>query len=69
MEIVKKLDFSLLLAKYYLYINKLAPKYLAVDKFLWMNLKLESAGGMISKHSFLQLVRKNSTLPESESVN
>ena len=33
MEIVKKLDFTLLLAKYYLYNNKLAPKDLALDKF------------------------------------
>ena len=30
--IVKKLDFTLLLAKYYLYINKLAPKDLSLDE-------------------------------------
>ena len=33
LEIVKKLDFTLLLAKYYLYINKLAPKDLSLDEF------------------------------------
>ena len=64
MEIVKKLDFTLLLAKYYLYINELAPKDLSLDEF-----KAKTGGGMISKTLFLQLVRKNSTLPESESVN
>ena len=31
--IVKKLDFTLLFAKYYLYINKLAPKDLSLDEF------------------------------------
>ena len=29
----KKLDFTLLFAKYYLYINKLAPKDLSLDEF------------------------------------
>ena len=32
-EIVKKLDFTLLFAKYYMYINKLAPKDLTLDEF------------------------------------
>ena len=32
-EIVKKLYFTLLVAKYYLYINKLAPKDLSLDEF------------------------------------
>ena len=31
--IVKKLDFTLLFAKYYLFINKLAPKDLSLDEF------------------------------------
>ena len=31
--IVKKLDFTFLLAKYYVYTNKLAPKYLSLDEF------------------------------------
>ena len=31
--IVKKFDFTLLFAKYYLYINKLALKELSLDKF------------------------------------
>ena len=31
--IVKKLDFTILFAKYYLYINKLAPKDLSLDEF------------------------------------
>ena len=31
-EIVKKLDYTLLFAKYYLYINKKAPKDLSFDK-------------------------------------
>ena len=33
LAIVKKLDFTLLFAKYYLYINKLAPKDLSLDQF------------------------------------
>ena len=33
LAIVKKLDFTLLFAKYYLYINKLAPKDLSLDEF------------------------------------
>ena len=33
LAIVKKLDFTLLFAKYYLYITKLAPKDLSLDKF------------------------------------
>ena len=33
LAIVKKLDFTLLCAKYYLYINKLAPKDLSLDEF------------------------------------
>ena len=33
LPIVKKLDFTLLFAKYYLYINKLAPKDLSLDEF------------------------------------
>ena len=32
-SIVKKLDFTLLFAKYYLYINKKAPKDLSLDEF------------------------------------
>ena len=32
-EIVKKLDFTLSFAKYYLYMNKLAPKDLYLDEF------------------------------------
>ena len=32
-EIVKNLDFTLLFAKYYLYITKLAPKDLCLDEF------------------------------------
>ena len=33
LAIAKKLDFTLLFAKYYLYITKLAPKDLSLDKF------------------------------------
>ena len=33
LAIVKKLDFTLLFGKYYLYINKLAPKDLSLDEF------------------------------------
>ena len=33
MEIVKRLDFTLLITKNYLYMNKLAPKDLALDEF------------------------------------
>ena len=33
MAIVKKLDITLLFAKYYLYINKLAAKDLSLDEF------------------------------------
>ena len=32
-DIVKKLDFTLLFARYYMYINKLAPKDLTLDEF------------------------------------
>ena len=46
----QKARFSLLLAKHYLYMNKLAPKDLALDKFK----AIESVEGMISKNSFLQ---------------
>ena len=33
LDIVKKLDFTPLFAKYYMYINKLAPKDLSLDEF------------------------------------
>ena len=33
LAIFKKLDFTILCAKYYLYINKLAPKDLSLDEF------------------------------------
>ena len=55
-DIVKKLDFTLLFAKYYMYINKLAPKDLTLDEF-----KAKISWGMISKNPLLQFVSKNPT--------
>ena len=47
--IVKKLDFTLLFAKYYLYRNKLAPKDLSLDEF-------KAKISWISKNPLLQQV-------------
>ena len=55
--IVKKLDFTLLFAKYYLYINRLAPKDLSYLSYL----RLNSVGDTISKNPLLQLVSKYSS--------
>ena len=64
LAIVKKLNFTLLFAKYYLYITKLAPKI-----YLWMNLRLKSVGIMISKNPFLQLASKNPTYRNNRLIN
>ena len=63
-EIVKKLDFTLLFAKYYMYINKLAPKDLTLDEF-----KAKISWGMISKNPLLQFVSKNPTYRNTLLIN
>ena len=63
-EIVKKLDFTLLFAKYYMYINKLAPKDLTLDEF-----EAKISWGMISKNPLLQFVSKNPTYRNTLLIN